>query len=280
MPRRALVFNRSDKHSAFGEVNRDAIERLERDLLRDSDLVVYASEALLLADAGIVGARGCFLDHGVDLDHFARDRDRPVPDDLDGIARPRIGFFGGIDDYVFDHVLVERVAKELPDAQVVLIGSSTMPMDGLTALPNVHHLGFRPYADIPAYGAGFDVGIMPWLDNEWIRNCNPVKLKEYLALGIPVVTTSYPDAARASAVIAIAHDPDEFVELVRDALEGRAVGDPETRRAAVADSSWADRARVLVAAVEGTVAIRDVEAARHVGTARDGTAGDHACAAS
>jgi GT2 family glycosyltransferase/glycosyltransferase involved in cell wall biosynthesis len=250
IPRRALVFNRSDKHSSFTEVRRTPIEQLERRLLTESDLVVYVSEALQRADTEARDAPAYFLDHGVDLDHFAAEPGRALPRDLATIPSPRIGFFGGIDDYVFDEALVERVAKELPDAQIVLIGTSTMPLDGLTALPNVHHLGFRPYAEIPAYGAAFDVGIMPWLATEWIHHCNPVKLKEYLALGIPVVTVRYPDAERYAHVIAIADDHEEFVDRVRDALDGRPVADADARRAAVRDATWAGRARALREATE------------------------------
>ena len=69
-----------------------------------------------------------------------------------------------------------------------VVGAATCPMDDLVALPNVHWLGMKPYDQVPAYGAGFDVAIMPWLSNDWIRFCNPIKTKEYLALGLPIVS--------------------------------------------------------------------------------------------
>lgn len=73
----------------------------------------------------------------------------------------------------------------------MLIGDATLSMDFLTRHPNVHHLDFRPYQEIPELGADFDVSIMPWLHNDWTRNCNPIKLKEYLSLGQEVVTTGF-----------------------------------------------------------------------------------------
>ena len=85
-------------------------------------------------------------------------------------------------------------------------------------------LGFRPYEQIPAYGAAFDVALMPWLRNDWIEHSNPIKLKEYLALGLPVVSTDFPEVHYYSDAIAIARDADQFVELVREALDGRALG--------------------------------------------------------
>ena len=104
--------------------------------------------------------------------------------DLAAIPAPRVGFFGGLDDYVVDLDLLRETAEALPDASIVLIGDATCSMDELAAVPNVHWLGYQPYADIPSFGRGFDVAIMPWLDNEWIRFANPIKLKEYLALGL------------------------------------------------------------------------------------------------
>jgi GT2 family glycosyltransferase len=237
MPRRALVFNRSDKHSAFEEADQQVIRDLEEQLLRRADRVFYVSSALLAEDAPIVGDRAVFLDHGVDTEHFRIRPPADEPADLRRIPRPRIGFFGGFDDYVVDVALLERVAKELPHAQLVLIGDATCSMDALVAHDNVHWLGFRPYEDIPRYGSGFDVALMPWLDNEWIQSCNPIKLKEYLALGLPVVTTYYPQVEPYRHLVHVAADAADFVRLVERALAAGAGGAAQ-RRAAVADTTW------------------------------------------
>ena len=84
-------------------------------------------------------------------------------------------------------------------------------MDDIVDLPNVHWLGFRPYEEIPSYGAAFDVALMPWLRNDWIEQCNPIKMKEYLAIGLPVVSTDFPEVHFYSDTIAIAGDADHFV---------------------------------------------------------------------
>jgi len=246
MRRRALLFNRSDKHSEFEETDQEAIRGLERNLLEQADRVIYVSHALLDDEHRYTGERARFLDHGVDLDHFAR-RPRPEPTDLRAIPRPRIGFFGGIDDYVVDLDLLERVAREIPEASLVLVGSATCSMKRFEALPNVHWLDFRPYAEIPDYGAAFDVALMPWLENEWIRCCNPIKLKEYLALGLPVVSTDFPEVHRYARVVRVAKTGDDFVELVRRSLKDGGPATPAERSAAVAGATWEARADDLLA---------------------------------
>ena len=242
MRRASLVFNRSDLHSAFPEADGDRIAALETSLMRHSERVLYVSHELMKRDWDLVGERAVFLDHGVDLEHFALDGD--VDPEVEAIPRPRLGFFGGLDDYVVDMDLLRRTAEENPDASLVLIGDANYPMDELTRLPNVHWLGYRPYSAIPAMGRGFDVALMPWLDNEWIRFANPIKLKEYLALGLPVVSTDYPEVEAYRDRVHVAADRDAF-----PGLAGHAAGtvpDRASLRASVLSSSWAARASHLL----------------------------------
>jgi glycosyltransferase involved in cell wall biosynthesis len=148
---------------------------------------------------------------------------------------------------VVDLDLLGRTARENGDVSVVLIGDATCSLEGLTALPNVHWLGSRPYEAIPALGRGFDIALMPWLDNEWIRFANPVKLKEYLALGLPVVTTEYPqvDAYRDRVFVA---DRSEFPAVARRVLT--APRNVDSLRGSVANDSWSSRADALAAVAD------------------------------
>jgi glycosyltransferase involved in cell wall biosynthesis len=249
MKRTALIFNRSDKHSAFREADTGYIAGLEEELLRGSDLVLYVNRNLMAAERPLAGARAHYLDHGVDLEHFRRTPPEAEPADLRAIPRPRVGFFGALDDYTVDFGLLERLARALPDVSLVLVGAATCSLKRLTDLANVSWLGPRPYAEIPRYGSGFDVALMPWLQNEWISNCNPIKLKEYLALGLPVVTTPFPEVDRYRELVHVAGTPDEFVAQVRRALAPDA-GEPERRErrvASVARDSWDQRTRELLA---------------------------------
>ncbi|MEU4533562.1 glycosyltransferase [Streptosporangium sp. NPDC023825] len=250
MRRRALVFNRSDRHSSFPESDRPTIEALERGLLERSDHVVYVSTALMGEESGVTGDRAHFLDHGVDTDHFRRRPESEQPADLRAIPGPRVGFFGALDDYLVDFDLLERIAVELPGVSLVLIGDATVPMERLTRHPNVHWLGFRPYEQIPAYGSGFDVAIMPWLDNPWIRHSNPIKLKEYLALGLPVVSTDFQELASYADRVRIATDGDLFLDAVRATLRDGGLQPADTIRGSVLGASWASRAAQLMALAE------------------------------
>lgn len=250
MRRRALVFNRSDRHSSFPESDRPTIEALERGLLERSDHVIYVSSALMGEERDVTGERAHFLDHGVDTDHFRRRPKSEQPADLRAIPGPRVGFFGALDDYLVDFDLLERLAVELPDVSLVLIGDATVPMERLTRHPNVHWLGFRPYERIPAYGSGFDVAIMPWLDNPWIRHSNPIKLKEYLALGLPVVSTDFQELANYADRVRIAADADLFVDAVRATLRDGGLQPAEAVRGSVLGASWASRAAQLMALAE------------------------------
>jgi glycosyltransferase involved in cell wall biosynthesis len=242
MRRRSLVFNRSDKHSAWEEVDQNYVAACERALLQSADLVFYVSHALMAEDAPLSGDRAFFLDHGVDTRLFTPTGDSAPA--LSGLPRPRLGYFGALRDVAVDLSLVERVADEFPTASVVLVGPSTIPLDDLVARPNVHWLGRQPHEAIPAFGRGFDVALMPWRDNDWIRNCNPVKLKEYLALGLPVVTIDFPEVRRYADIVRVATAPDEFVAQCRRAIDDP--GDPSARTEAVRRDSWAERGRQLI----------------------------------
>lgn len=257
MARTSLVYNRSDKHSAFGEADQGLIAGYERELLTKSDGVLYSSRAFLASERELTGERAFFLDHGVDRAHFAA---RPRTGVLvqAGAKRPIIGFFGGLDDYVIDFDLLERLAVDRPHYTLVLIGDATLPMDRLTRHANVRHLGFRPYAEIPNLGADFDVSIMPWLDNDWIRCCNPIKLKEYLALGQEVVTTWFPEVEHYRDFVHVAKTGDEFLARIDEVVQGkRAPGD---RTRLLGQATWDDRTMELLAFLDGLAASRETRA--------------------
>jgi len=251
MARSSLVYNRSDKHSAFGEADQGLIAGLERELLTEADGVLYSSRAFRDSERELTGDRSHFLDHGVDTVHFAP---RARTGRLAGLPRPIVGFFGGLDDYVIDFDLLERLAVERPHYTLVLIGDATLPMDRLTRHANVRHLGFRPYAEIPDLGADFDVSIMPWLDNDWIRCCNPIKLKEYLSLGQQVVTTWFPEVEHYRDLVHVARDGDQFLARIDAVVQG--AKSPGDRQALLGAATWDDRTRELLAILDGIAARR------------------------
>jgi glycosyltransferase involved in cell wall biosynthesis len=256
LPTRHVAFNRSDLHSAFPEVDREVVHELEQQLLRGADTVLYVSHALMRCEHDVVGDRGFYLGHGVDVDHFRRVAPSQWPSDIARVPGPRIGFFGGLDDYVVNLGLLDRLCKELPDCQIVLIGDATCDMTSLQAHPNLTWLGMRNYEEIPAYGSAFDIGIMPWLDNEWIAFCNPVKLKEYLALGLPVVTTDFPELGELRSAVRVAR-PEDFAQAVRAALtEPQDEATRDARRQLVVGHTWESKAMIVERLMDGTTGDR------------------------
>jgi len=242
-----VVFNRSDEFSAFPEVDFDLISGLEKRLLDRADHVLYVNHELMEREAE-VASEPEYLGHGVDFDHFAQGSERPEPEELRDLPRPIIGFYGALDDYTVDLDLMIATARDNPSATVLVIGPQAMEIDRLTAEPNVVYLGPIPYEELPAYAARFDVGLMPWHDNDWIRRCNPIKLKEYLAAGFPVVTTDFPELAPYRDTVHIGAGPEGFAAAVRAALEEPA-DLVDARRDQVRTSGWdqiADRAATLL----------------------------------
>jgi glycosyltransferase involved in cell wall biosynthesis len=233
-----VLYNRSDRHSEFGEADNAWLRGLEDSLLRRSDRVLYTSHALMDEERGVVGDRATWLDHGVDVAHFTVPPGAPVPPELAHLPRPIIGFFGAIEDYLVDLALLDAVAGAFPAASIVLVGPATCSLGAVGRRPNVDYLGVRPYEQIPLYGAAFDVALMPWLDNAWIRYANPIKLKEYLALGVPIVSTPFPELEHYGDAVRTASGTDAFIAAVGAALDERDPDQAARRRALVADATW------------------------------------------
>jgi glycosyltransferase involved in cell wall biosynthesis len=207
---RLSVFQVTDKYDAYHEVRDPYIAEAFDRLARESDVVLVSSRRLesLLAPRN---PRTFHVPHGVDFEHFARarDGDLPLPDDLRAIPAPRLGFVGSLDQVV-DYELLRSVAQRRPDWRIVLVGPYSGEAAALRPLPNVHMLGARDYRDLPAYLKAFDVCLMPWKQDEWIRYCNPIKTKEYLAAGRQVVTMHYDEVAECERWIWDACNFEEF----------------------------------------------------------------------
>ncbi len=242
IPHAGLVYQRTDRYEAFTDVDADAIAARDRSLKRDADLVVYCSGAFMEDDAeGLDHA--VLVDHGVDAARFeAADAAGREPVDVAGLPRPRVGFVGAIDAHTFDPELFLEVSRRVPGASFVLVGGCTLP-EGWCRRPNVHLLGQRRPEQVADYMAACDVLIMPWRRSPWIDACHPVKLKEYLATGRPVVTTPFRELSRYPGLVATAEDGAGFAAMIERALEIEY--DPQPGRARVAGQTWADRAADL-----------------------------------
>src|SRR5205807_6349958 len=222
-----------------------------------ADVVICSSEKLRL-DKARANPNSHLVQHGVDIEHFAKafDPKTTVPDEMKGLPGPVIGFWGLIADWV-DLRLVRHVADAFSGGSVVLLGSSTTDMSALDGARNVHFLGRRPYADLPRYAKAFDVALMPFKVNELTLAANPLKVREYLAAGLPVVSTAIPEVERLG-VCRIGKDADGVVREIAAAIAA-GPGQSEVRAAQVRGGGAEERDAemkeiVCVGVVAGKVA--------------------------
>ncbi len=247
-----VVYYCVDDHASFSGYDREQVLRDEEDLCRRADLVVTTSTALQEAKAPW-NPNTILVTHGVDYEHFSRavTEDLPCPPDIAGIPHPRLGFFGLIRDWV-DLDLLAEAAKLRPDWHVVMIGDadSTVDLAPYRSLPNMHFLGRKPYADLPAYCRQFDVGLIPFKINELTRAVNPIKLREYLAAGLPVVSAPLPEVLACGEEVGVADSPQGFLRAVEQSLSGSPFAARRAGRAArMTGETWAGKLRMIAQAL-------------------------------
>jgi glycosyltransferase involved in cell wall biosynthesis len=208
---RAIVYHCVDEFSEFTGTDKSAILELERQLMRKSDCVIVSSDRLY-QNKQSHNPKTFLVTHGVDVAHFRRacDPETAIPAEMQSVPKPIIGFFGLIADWV-DLQLIRFLAESRKDWNFVLIGKSTTDTSVLDGFANVHLLGPRPYQELPAYAKAFDAAILPFAVNELTLAANPLKLREYLAAGLPVVSTAIPEAEKLSNVLKIGRDRATFL---------------------------------------------------------------------
>jgi glycosyltransferase involved in cell wall biosynthesis len=234
-----LIYYCVDEYTAFSDVPTESLILLERELLHKAALVIVSAERLLQSKKG-ENPHTVLVRHGVDHAHFSKAL-RPetrIPDEIANLPRPIIGYFGLMAADWIDIDLMVRVAKHFSKGSLVLLGKVTTDVSALSALPNVHLLGRKPYADLPAYSKGFDVAMLPFPISEVTLNANPLKVREYLAAGLPVVSTAIPEV-EVLGMCRIGRDPAGFIAEIEAALTDP--GPKAARSEQVRSESWAAR---------------------------------------
>ncbi len=194
------------------------------------------------------------LGNGVEFDHFAAPR--PAPDDLRDLPRPRIGYFGLLSHFL-DFDVLEALRRARGTGTLVLVGPGSPATDArlreLAARGGVAVLGPRPYREAPACLQAFDVGVIPFrAQDPFVQGINPNKVYQYLASGLPVVTTPLLDLPSTPPALQFATDPEGFVAAVRRALDPPR--DPAACRALARPFDWDALAGRMVAEIERRLA--------------------------
>lgn len=236
-----VIYHCVDEYSAFSGVPHGALRRMEEDLVRRAHVVLTSSEQLC-KERRPLNANTHFVSHGVDVNHFscALDPLTVIPKELRKLPRPVVGFFGLLADWV-DLPLVRALALARPRWSIVLIGKATTTLAPVLRLPNVHLLGQKPYGELPGYCRGFDVAIIPFILNKLTMRANPLKLREYLAAGRPVVSTAVPEVARYDGLVHLASGLDSFISGIEAALGERSDAMARRRVDAMQGESWEAR---------------------------------------
>ncbi|MBA2544524.1 MAG: glycosyltransferase [Deltaproteobacteria bacterium] len=253
-----VVYYCTDEWSHFSSVDRDKTMALEQDLCQRAD-IVFTTAATLLETKRVYNPETHLALHGVDQAHFAQALDdaTPLAPELRDLPHPIVGFVGLIQDWV-DIELIKYMAERHHDWTIVLVGKSLVDLSSIERLPNVKLLGRKPYEALPNYLKGFDVGIIPFKLNELTRNVNPIKLREYLSAGLPVVSTDMFEVAR------FVHSQGELANACT-VVTTHEDFDAAVARALVDDSREARRARsdsMLVETWERKVAVLGEHIAR------------------
>jgi glycosyltransferase involved in cell wall biosynthesis len=243
-----------DEFTSYPDLPTKMIGSMEQELLGKVDLVIAtARELQKRKNNGRLESQ--LVPHGVDVDHYAsaRHRGMPPPAVMEKIPHPIVGFFGVLGDWV-DLPLIDCMAEMRPDWSWVLIGPAQTDIAFLKTRSNIHLLGRIDYQELPQYAVQFDVGMIPFVINDLTINVNPLKLLEYLACGLPVVSTSLPEVVRYGAMVEIADTSEAFVVAIERVLAMNSSGRVQERMAVAAQSSWEARAEQFSHCIEQLIA--------------------------
>jgi glycosyltransferase involved in cell wall biosynthesis len=216
-----VIFDSMDELSAFKGAPPE-LRALEDEMMQKADVVFTGGHSLYEAKKHRHENIHAFPS-SIDAAHFGKGRaeDREDPEDQAAIPRPRLGFFGVIDERM-DIDLVRDVAALRPDWQFVMIGPVVKIDEAdLPRAENIHWLGGRSYQELPRYIGGWDVGFMPFARNESTQFISPTKTPEFLAAGVPTVSTPIVDVIRSygdDGYVAIAEDAESVVKSVEELM--------------------------------------------------------------
>jgi glycosyltransferase involved in cell wall biosynthesis len=214
------------------------MREMEIRLIKKADTVFVTADHLY-RDKVQFNKNTFLVEHGVDHEHFSQvlKGELSIPSDMQGIKGPILGFFGLIHEWI-DLDLIEYVARAMPEWSIVMIGKCSIDISRFKPYNNVVFLGQKPYESLPAYCRAFDVGLIPFVVNELTINVNPIKLREYLSSGLPVVSTSLPEVEKYHDIVQMAATYEEFVAKVEHILTVDSPGMHDQRSLRMASETW------------------------------------------
>lgn len=192
----------------------------ELQVLKQADHIFFSSSVVMEKYRPLFKENSlAYIENGMDVNNFVR-KSYQVPEEYNTIPSPRVIYVGSIENW-FDETLVEKCAKALKDVNFIIIGPGTAKLEQLKILENVHLLGPKTFDTLPNYLYYSDVGIIPFetkKNKTLIDGVNPLKLYEYMACGLPVVSTKWKTLEELDPPILMAEENDDFINKLKEAL--------------------------------------------------------------
>lgn len=232
------VFYCIDEYSKMPFVDGIAVQKMDDDLTVATDIVFACNQNLVDAHRSL-NANVHLSPHGVDTELFAlaNSPDTQIPEELKNLPRPIIGSWGVVDQRI-DLPILEHIALARPTWTILLIGHVAVDVSALRRIPNVIFVGVKPYADLPNWAKAIDVCILPYTQTSLNLQSSPLKLREYLASGKPIVAVPLPEAKLLGNVVETAEDGPGFVLAIEKALTENTPELATIRQKAVDGNTW------------------------------------------
>ncbi len=246
----AVVYYCIDDYAALPDVDTRAVAEMDAYLTSRADQVFVASSRMLQAKRRLKPST-VLAPHGVDVALFrtASERQLPVAPGARNLRRPVVGFYGLIEEWI-DLDLIADVAERRPGWTFLMIGRLAVDPGRLKAMPNVVFTGPQPYRSLPNWAKAFDVAVIPYRLTRQVVNSAPLKLREYLATGKPVVAVPAPEIERFAGLVRVAQGPEQFITEIEDALVNDTDADRARRMEATSTMTWDARVSEIVDIVE------------------------------
>jgi glycosyltransferase involved in cell wall biosynthesis len=238
-----------DDYASYPGMDPVAIQALDDELTRVADIVFVAPAGLVEAKRAL-NREVRYSPHGVDFSLFAQASDpaTELAPQAQGLRHPVIGYFGTVGEWM-DYELVAFLARSRPEWTFLFVGYAAANVDVLSEYPNVVLAGPQRYEELPRWAKAFDVAIYPQRVNRQIKHSNPLKLREYLATGKPVVSVTTPETVKFADTVYLADNPESYLAAIERALTEDTAELRRKRMDAVRPQSWDGRFQETITSV-------------------------------
>lgn len=240
---RHKIFRIADNDAGFSSHNRFYAE-VEKEVAQKVDLVAYTAKELEDVIKKLNPKRSYYLPNGVDFELFQEKKSSPQL--YQTLKRPIIVYAGSI-DFWFDYDLINRLATDLPHYSFVIIGPNQKYGSKFITADNLILTGAVPHSELPAYLTYADVGIIPFNRRDYpklVNSISPVKLFEYMASGLPVLSTKWDELENINSPAVLCETYEDFLSALKNipSLKEKA----GSARQFAKDNDWSNRYNDLV----------------------------------